>query len=141
MLVVGAVWIGLFDAGLGWLVVAGSGVGVSPDDAETTDSVKVDGGDSEIEPQFDLAQSSPRDALDPRFDLGDLAFGLSSLPVSVEELGVPALRLGRGVRQVATAVEAEHGACRVLTNLGRYQDSKHLHFHVNSGKPNGQEID
>jgi len=23
----------------------------------------------------------------------------------------------------------------VLTNLGRYQDSKHLHFHVNSGDP------
>jgi histidine triad (HIT) family protein len=23
----------------------------------------------------------------------------------------------------------------VLTNLGEYQDSKHLHFHVNSGEP------
>jgi histidine triad (HIT) family protein len=31
-------------------------------------------------------------------------------------------------------VVAEHGACRVLTNLGRYQESKHLHFHVNSGE-------
>lgn len=41
------------------------------------------------------------------------------------------------VRQVATGVEAEHGACRVLTNLGAYQDSKHLHFHVNSGDPRG----
>ena len=39
------------------------------------------------------------------------------------------------VRAVAADVEAEHGACRVLTNLGRYQDSKHLHFHVNSGDP------
>lgn len=39
------------------------------------------------------------------------------------------------VRQVAARVEAEHGACRVLTNLGRYQDSRHLHFHVNSGDP------
>ena len=38
------------------------------------------------------------------------------------------------VREVAAAVEAEHGACRVLTNLGSYQDSKHLHFHVNSGE-------
>jgi len=27
----------------------------------------------------------------------------------------------------------EHGACRVLTNLGKYQDSKHLHWHVSSG--------
>ncbi len=39
------------------------------------------------------------------------------------------------VQDVAAGVEAEHGACRVLTNLGRYQDSKHLHFHVNSGEP------
>jgi histidine triad (HIT) family protein len=39
------------------------------------------------------------------------------------------------VRQVAARVEAEHGACRVLTNLGAYQDSKHLHFHVTRGEP------
>jgi histidine triad (HIT) family protein len=39
------------------------------------------------------------------------------------------------VRQVAATVERQHGAARVLTNLGRYQDSKHLHFHVNSGEP------
>ena len=45
------------------------------------------------------------------------------------------------VRQVAAEVEAEHGACRVLTNLGRYQDSKHLHFHVNSGPPRAAETD
>lgn len=45
------------------------------------------------------------------------------------------------VRQVAAGVEADHGACRVLTNLGRYQDSKHLHFHVNSGPPREQEAD
>ena len=39
------------------------------------------------------------------------------------------------VREVAKAVVAEHGACRVLTNLGKYQDSKHLHWHVCSGDP------
>lgn len=41
------------------------------------------------------------------------------------------------VRKIARQVEDEHGAARVLTNLGRYQDSKHLHFHVNSGDPRG----
>jgi histidine triad (HIT) family protein len=30
---------------------------------------------------------------------------------------------------------AEHGACRVITNLGEYQDSKHLHWHVAAGQP------
>ncbi len=39
------------------------------------------------------------------------------------------------VTDIARKVEQEHGACRVLTNLGEYQDSKHLHFHVNSGEP------
>jgi histidine triad (HIT) family protein len=34
---------------------------------------------------------------------------------------------------VAAAVVAEHGAARVLTNLGNYQDSKHLHWHVYAG--------
>ena len=38
------------------------------------------------------------------------------------------------VKMVASHVLAERGAARVLTNLGDYQDSKHLHFHVNSGK-------
>ena len=39
------------------------------------------------------------------------------------------------VKTVAAQVMAEKGAARVLTNLGEYQDSKHLHFHVNSGDP------
>ena len=38
------------------------------------------------------------------------------------------------IRQVAAQVIAEHGACRVLTNLGDYQDSKHLHWHIISGE-------
>ena len=37
-------------------------------------------------------------------------------------------------KQVASSVLEEHGAVRVLTNLGEYQDSKHLHFHVVSGE-------
>lgn len=39
------------------------------------------------------------------------------------------------VRDVARDIEQEHGRARVLTNLGAYQDSLHLHFHVNSGEP------
>ena len=37
------------------------------------------------------------------------------------------------VQSVARAVEAEQGAAAVLTNLGAYQDSKHLHVHIHSG--------
>ena len=45
------------------------------------------------------------------------------------------------VREVAAEVEKEHGACQVLTNLGRYQDSKHLHVHVSSGESYGRNDD
>ncbi|MEM1451559.1 MAG: HIT domain-containing protein [Planctomycetota bacterium] len=55
-------------------------------------------------------------------DLGDAPEGLLGELIEV-------------VREVARGVEVQHGAARVLTNLGAYQDSKHLHFHVNSGEP------
>lgn len=44
------------------------------------------------------------------------------------------LELFEVIRKVAADVTAEKGAARVLTNLGEYQDSKHLHFHVLSGE-------
>lgn len=37
------------------------------------------------------------------------------------------------VQRVARGVETAKGAAAVLTNLGVYQDSKHLHVHVHSG--------
>lgn len=39
------------------------------------------------------------------------------------------------IKLVAAMVVEEKGAARVITNLGEYQDSKHLHFHINSGDP------
>ena len=63
---------------------------------------------------------------------------LTDLGDGTEELLAKVLAV---VRTIAAGVEAEHGACRVLTNLGRYQDSKHLHFHVNSGRPRSPEVD
>jgi histidine triad (HIT) family protein len=59
---------------------------------------------------------------------------ISSL-LTIEDDGL-LLELLRVVREVAKEVLDEHGACRVLTNLGKYQDSKHLHWHVSSGEPN-----
>ncbi|MFE1962198.1 HIT family protein [Streptomyces sp. NPDC059479] len=34
------------------------------------------------------------------------------------------------VRQVAAQIKDEHGAASVTTNVGLYQESQHLHFHV-----------
>ncbi len=37
------------------------------------------------------------------------------------------------IKKVAAMVTEEYGACRILTNLGAYQDSKHLHWHIVNG--------
>ena len=59
---------------------------------------------------------------------------VSSL-LTLEEADAPLLlELIMVMREVAEIVVAEHGACRVLTNLGNYQDSKHLHWHVSYGQ-------
>lgn len=58
---------------------------------------------------------------------------ISSL-LSLEREDAPVfLELFEVIRQVAGEVVTTHGAARVLTNLGNYQDSKHLHFHVYTG--------
>ncbi|MEC0600511.1 HIT domain-containing protein [Bacillus spizizenii] len=39
------------------------------------------------------------------------------------------------IQKVASMVTEEKGACRVITNLGAYQDSTHLHWHIVFGEP------
>ncbi|AEP89646.1 conserved hypothetical protein [Bacillus subtilis subsp. subtilis str. RO-NN-1] len=39
------------------------------------------------------------------------------------------------IQKVAAMVTEEKGACRVIINLGAYQDSKHLHWHIVFGEP------
>lgn len=38
------------------------------------------------------------------------------------------------IREVSAKVVNETGAARLVTNLGDYQTSKHLHFYIHSGK-------
>jgi histidine triad (HIT) family protein len=53
---------------------------------------------------------------------------------SVTSADEPDLRaLFAVVQRLARHVETTEGAAAVLTNLGSYQDSKHLHIHVHSG--------
>ena len=54
----------------------------------------------------------------------------SLLDPAADDLLPPILAV---VRRVAADVLEAHGAARVLTNLGRYQDSKHLHWHIYAG--------
>jgi histidine triad (HIT) family protein len=60
---------------------------------------------------------------------------ISSLLTLAPENNALLLELIDVIREVAAEVVAQAGACRVLTNLGKYQDSKHLHWHVSAGEP------
>ncbi|MBP1964220.1 HIT domain-containing protein [Paenibacillus aceris] len=60
---------------------------------------------------------------------------ISSLITLEDEDNGLLIELMEIVKKVASQVVSEHGACRVITNVGTYQDSKHLHFHVVFGQP------
>ena len=60
---------------------------------------------------------------------------ISSFTMLTGEDNTTLLEIIEVLKTLARKVEDEHGAARVLTNLGKYQDSKHLHFHVSSGEP------
>ncbi|MDQ0227812.1 HIT family protein [Metabacillus niabensis] len=38
------------------------------------------------------------------------------------------------IREVAAQITNEYGACKIITNLGSYQDTKHLHWHIVYGE-------
>jgi len=59
---------------------------------------------------------------------------IASLTALMKEDDGLALELLDVVKLIADRVVKENGAARVLTNLGYYQESKHLHFHINSGE-------
>jgi histidine triad (HIT) family protein len=40
----------------------------------------------------------------------------------------------RAAKTIAGDFMAKFGAARVYTNLGEYQSSKHLHWHIGAGK-------
>lgn len=54
--------------------------------------------------------------------------------LTLDDAGL-ASRLLEVVQSVAADVVARHGEASVMTNLGAYQDSKHLHVHVRAGEP------
>ena len=40
----------------------------------------------------------------------------------------------KAIQHVCGKVERENGGCRVSSNVGNYQSTRHLHFYVHSGK-------
>lgn len=60
---------------------------------------------------------------------------ISSFATISEEDAPILLEIVRVIKDISTRVNDKYGAARILTNLGEYQDSKHLHFHISSGKP------
>jgi histidine triad (HIT) family protein len=64
---------------------------------------------------------------------------ISSLITLEEEDHDLLLELMLIIKEIAAMVTEEYGSCKIVTNLGKYQDSKHLHWHIVSGDPLGQE--
>lgn len=60
---------------------------------------------------------------------------VSSLLTLTAEDDALTLELLGVIKELGQRVLDEHGAAAVLTNLGAYQDSRHLHFHISSGQP------
>lgn len=58
---------------------------------------------------------------------------ISSFTTLSKKDAAVATELFNVIQTISKKVESENGAARILTNLGEYQDSKHLHFHVSSG--------
>lgn len=58
---------------------------------------------------------------------------ISSFTTITEEDRSILLEMISVLKDIGQKVEKKHGAARIVTNLGKYQDSKHLHFHLSSG--------
>lgn len=43
------------------------------------------------------------------------------------------LELMRVARRIAADLNTRYGGCRVYTNIGEYQSSRHLHWHIGAG--------
>ncbi|WP_421385052.1 HIT domain-containing protein [Bacillus salacetis] len=60
---------------------------------------------------------------------------ISSL-ITLDESDHPLLlELMLVIKEIAGSITEKHGSCKIITNLGKYQDSKHLHWHIVSGEP------
>ena len=59
---------------------------------------------------------------------------IASIFEATEEDEPLLLELFAVIRKVAGEVVKEKGAARILSNTGDYQESKHLHIHINSGQ-------
>ncbi len=60
----------------------------------------------------------------------DLKGLIHLLELEDKEIAIELIEL---IKSVASDINIKYGSCRVITNLGSYQDSKHLHFHIING--------
>ena len=59
---------------------------------------------------------------------------IDSIAVLTEVNSAVILDAMRIVAKVAAEIHALHGGCRVSTNVGSYQSTKHLHWYIHTGK-------
>jgi len=59
---------------------------------------------------------------------------ISSFTALTEEDSDIMLEIIKVIKTIAKEVDKEYGGVRIVTNLGKYQESKHLHIHITSGE-------
>jgi histidine triad (HIT) family protein len=56
---------------------------------------------------------------------------IDALSADHESIILDALRI---ISRLAAMVRAAHGGCRVSTNVGDYQSTRHLHWYIHAGR-------
>lgn len=56
---------------------------------------------------------------------------LATLDRDEEALPIDCMRV---LADLAEKITAKYGGCRISTNVGSYQDTKHLHWYIHTGK-------
>lgn len=64
----------------------------------------------------------------PKFHVGSL---ISEEEHNTDELLLEVLHV---IKKIAADMTLKTGAAKIVTNLGEYQESKHMHWHVVSGR-------
>jgi histidine triad (HIT) family protein len=59
---------------------------------------------------------------------------IASLLDITSEDGSLLVEMLKVIQSIATKIVQDTGACKIITNLGSYQESKHLHWHLISSE-------
>lgn len=94
-------------------------------------------GNINVEPVFETALVLAFHHTDPYFEHHVVIISKQHIEsLSTDEVMNPQLAVDfiAAIRHVTKLIEEQFGGCRVSSNVGAYQTTKHLHWYVHAGK-------